>query len=74
MYNAIHINFPIVIYLVDSCRVQLIECMAHYRPTIILLKSGEHYDAIAPNVHYTPINIAVQVQRTENDMKLTEMR
>ena len=74
MSNAIHVNFVIVIYLVDSCRVQLVECMANNRPTLILLKSGEHYDAITPNVHNTPIYSALQVNRTENDIKLTEMR
>ena len=65
MSNAIHVNFVIVIYLVDSCRVQLVECMANNRPTIILLKSGEHYDAITPSVHNTPIYSALQVNRTE---------
>ena len=74
MSNAIHVNFVIVICHVDSCRVQLVECMANNRPTIILLKSSEHYDAITPNVHNTPIYSALQVNRTENDIKLTEMR
>ena len=70
MFNDIHINFVIVIYIVDCCIVQSIECMTNNRPTIILLKSGEHFDAITPNVHNTPIYSALQVNRTENDNKI----
>ena len=74
MSNAICINFMIIIQLADSYRVQLVECVENNRPTIILLKSGEHYDAITPNVHNTPIYSALPVNRTENDIQLTEMR
>ena len=74
MSNAICVNFMIIIQLADSYRVQLVECVENNRPTIILLKSGEHYDAITPNVHNTPIYSALPVNRTENDIQLTEMR
>ena len=65
MSNAICIHFMIIIQLADSYRVQLVECVENNRPTIILLKSGEHYDAIMPNVHNTPIYSALPVNRTE---------
>ena len=49
MSNAICINFMIIIQLADSYRVQLVECVANDRPTLLLFKSAEARRMCSPS-------------------------